>query len=132
MRYCKIIPILFVAMVMVASCKKDPGEGGNSSLYGKVFVKDYDPGFTVLQESYYGPDIWVYIIYGNDKSYGDRKKTSYDGTFEFKYLRPGTYHVYTFSKDSSLQTLAEIAVIRDVEITKTNQDVEVPLMTIFN
>jgi hypothetical protein len=114
------------------SCKKDPGEGGTSGITGKVFVKDYNSSFTVLEEEYYGPGIWVYIVYGDDVSYGDRKQTNYDGTYEFKYLRPGTYHIYAYSKDSTLQTTADIAVIKEVEIKKQYQQTEAPEITIFN
>jgi hypothetical protein len=124
--------LLLVIPLMMTSCKKEPGPGGKSTLYGKVFVKDYNSTFTVLEETYYGPDIWVYIIYGDDRDYGDKIKTSYDGTWEFKYLRPGTYHVYAFSKDSTLQTLAPVAVIRDVDVPGKSQDIEVPDIVIFN
>jgi len=120
-----------ILSVSVSSCSKEAGEDGNSSIYGKVYVKDYNATFTVLQEEYYGPDIDVYIIYGDDKSYGDRIKTSYDGTYEFKYLRPGAYHVYAYSKDSTLQTNASVPAIKDVEITKKRQEVEAPEIVIF-
>jgi hypothetical protein len=124
--------LLFVSFsLMMASCSKDPGEGGTSSISGKVFAKDYNSTFTVLQSEYYASDIWVYIIYGSDKDYGDRIKTSYDGTYEFKYLRPGTYHLYAYSKDSTMQTNAGVAVIRDVEISKNYKSVEAPLIRIF-
>jgi hypothetical protein len=113
------------------SCKKDAGEGGNSTLYGKVYVKDYNSTFTLLEDEYYAPDEDVYIIYGNDRSYGDHIKTTYNGNYEFKYLRPGTYHIYAYSKDSSSQTNAVIPIIRDVEITGRKQEVEVPEIVIL-
>ena len=118
--------------VFLLSCEKEPGEGGKSSIYGKVYVKDYNSTFTNLEEEYYGPDIWVYIIYGDDRDYGDRILTNYDGTYEFKYLRPGTYHVYAYSKDSTMQTNAPVPVIMDVEVPKKKQDVSVPDIVIFN
>jgi hypothetical protein len=124
--------LILLGCILFFSCKKDPGEGGTSSITGKVFVKDYNSSFTVLQEQYYGPDTWVYIIYGDDQSYGDRVKTIYNGTYEFKYLRPGVYHVFAYSKDSTLQTAAEIAVIKEVEINKQYQHVDAPEITIFN
>jgi hypothetical protein len=125
-----LFAVVFLA-VFYTSCKKDPGSGGTSSIYGKVFAKDYNSTFTVLLESYYAQDYDVYLIYGDDKTYGDKVKTSYDGTFEFKYLRKGTYHVYAYSKDSTLLTNAMIPVIEDVEITKNNEDVETPEIVIF-
>ena len=127
-----ILILLLSSCTLFFSCKKEPGEGGKSIIYGKVFVKDYNNTFTVLEEEYYGPDIWVYIIYGDHRDYDDRIRTNYDGTYEFKYLRPGTYHVYAYSKDSSMQTAADVAVIKDVEVPKKKADVDVPDIVIFN
>jgi hypothetical protein len=124
--------LLLVIPVMMISCKKEPGPGGKSTIYGKVLVKDYNSTFTVLQETYYGPEIWVYLIYGDDRDYGDRIQTGYDGTWEFKYLRPGTYKVYALSKDSTLQTNALVPVITEVVVPSKKQDIEVPDLVIFN
>jgi len=124
--------VITILCLFVVSCKKEPGPGGNSSIYGKVLVKDYNSTFTVLEQTYYGPDIWVFIIYGNDRDYGDKVRTGPGGIYEFKYLRPGTYHVYAFSKDSTLQTIAPLPVIKDVDVAKKNNDVEVPDIEIFN
>jgi len=126
------VVLFFILIAFAFSCKKEAGEGGNCSISGKVFVKDYNGTFTVLQEEYYGPGIWVYIIYGDDKDYSDRIETSYDGTYEFKYLRPGKYHVYAFSKDSTLQTNALVPVIRDIEIKKRSTDDVESDLVIFN
>ena len=129
----KVILSLTIIIVTIGfiSCEKQAGEGGNSSIYGKIYVKDYNGTFTILQDEYYGPDIEVYIIYGDDRSYSNRERTCYNGTYEFKYLRPGKYRIYAYSKDSTLQTTAEIPVIRDIEITKKKQEVEVPDLIIF-
>jgi len=129
-----LLSLVLASMFIITlySCKKEPGDGGNASIYGKVFVRDYNSTFTVLEDEYYGQDIYVYIIYGDDKDYSDRIRTSYDGTYEFKYLRPGTYHIYTYSKDSTLQTNALIPVVKDVEIKKNREEVEVPQINICN
>jgi hypothetical protein len=124
--------LLLLIPLLMNSCKKEPGSGGKSTIYGKVLVKEYNSTFTVLEEIYYGPGLWVYIVYGDDRDYGDRIQTSYDGTWEFKYLRPGTYHVYAFSKDSTLQTNAQVPVMRDVVVPNKKQDIEVPDLVIFN
>lgn len=125
--------ILLASVSLVSySCKKEEGDGGNSTIYGKVFVKDYNAEFTNLKEQYYGPGLWVYIIYGDKRDYGDRIQTNYDGTYEFKYLRPGNYTVYTYSKDSTLSTNALIPVIRQVEISDKKQEVEVSDLVIFD
>ncbi len=128
--------LFFIAFFVVAtifnSCKKEAGEGGTSSIYGKVYEKNYNSTFTVLLEEYYAQDVDVYIIYGDDKTYSERIRTNYDGTYEFKYLRKGTYHIYAYSEDSTLQTNAKIPIIRDIEISKNYQEVEAPEIVIFN
>ena len=128
----KKISSILITVFLIASCSKQPGEGGNASIYGKVYVKDYNATFTVLQEEYYAQDQDVYIIYGDDISYGNHVKTAYNGAFEFKYLRKGDYHIYVYSKDSANQTNALVPVIRDVTIDKSKQSIEVPEIVIFN
>jgi hypothetical protein len=118
-------------LIMCVSCSKEPGEGGNATITGKVWVKDYNSTFTILQEEYYAQDEDVYIVFGDDVSYGDHVKTLYNGSFEFKYLRKGDYHVYVYSKDSTNTTNAMIPVIRNVTIDKRNETVEVPMIVII-
>ena len=117
--------LLILIPLLMISCKKEPGSGGKSTIYGKVLVKDYNSTFTFLLETYYGPEIWVYLVYGDDRDYGDRIQTGIDGTWEFKYLRPGNYKVYALSKDSTLQTLAPVPVIREVVIPDKKQEIEI-------
>jgi hypothetical protein len=126
-----LISLICTASYFMTACKKDPGTGGSSSISGKVYVKDYNSTFTVLQDEYYGQEIDVYILYGDEKSVGDRVRTSYDGTFEFKYLRKGIYHVFAYSKDSTLQTNAMIPIIKDIEITKNGEVIETPQITVL-
>ena len=114
--------LLFLAAVFMMACEKEPGEGGDSSIHGYVHVTDYNASFIFVQGEYDGADRYVYIIYGDDISYGDRIKTGPDGKFEFKYLRKGKYKVYVYSKDS---TLAGISVVsKDIEITAKKQKVD--------
>jgi len=121
-----------VPFLLMAGCEKEPGSGGKSTLYGKVLVKDYNSTFTVLQEVYYAPEVWVYLVYGDNRDYGDRIQTGIGGTWEFKYLRPGSYKVYALSKDSTLQTLAPVPVIHKVTIPDGRQEIEVPAIVVFN
>jgi hypothetical protein len=119
--------LIFVLSVVlfsgVTSCKKPAGSGGNSSIHGKVWAKDYP-----TLEEYASVDHDVYIIYGDDLSYGDRVRTNYDGIFEFKYLRKGKYKIYCYSK--ALNSLQDSAVFVDVEITSNKQEVETPNMNV--
>ena len=130
----KTTPVLAGILIMMVSCTKEPGTGGNSSIYGKVQVHDYNSTFTVLQGEYAAQDADVYIVYGDDeRSYSDRTRTNPDGVYEFKYLRPGKYTIYVYSKDSTLASPSgTIAVQQTIEITKKKQEVEVPEILIFD
>lgn len=118
------------------SCKKEEGEGGKATIRGKVFAKYYNNSFTNLIATGYAPKEDVYIIYGDNETYNDHAETSYDGTFEFNYLRPGKYKVYVYSKDStqSIYTIpsGKYPVISEVEIGKKDKVIEIKDMVIFD
>lgn len=124
-----IVFLLLISSVFVA-CEKGPGRGGTSTITGKVIVREYNRDFTIQKTpDYPGAKEDVFIIYGGDEVYGDKFETHYDGTYEFNYLREGSYTVYAFSKDSTKNydlTSELIPVFREVEISGKNQTVEVP------
>ena len=75
---------------------------GTSTIKGKVMVYDYDASFQACQDTYPAFKEDVYIIYGDDRStYDDKMETSYDGSFEFKYLRKGKYKIFAYTKDTT-------------------------------
>jgi hypothetical protein len=124
--------ISVLGLFALSSCEKEEGEGGTSSITGKVVVRQYNSNFTTLVEQYYAPDENVYIVYGDDVVYGDKTSTNYDGTFKFDYLREGNYKVFVYSEDSAnYPTQKEIPVIREVKITKRNQEVTVNQIVIL-
>ena len=124
--------LLLITSIIALSCAKEAGEGGNSTIYGKITTYNYNAEFTNLRGVYPAADEDVYIIYGGDRSYSDHVKTSYEGIYEFKYLRPGDYTIYAYSKDSTLTLVSEmVAVIRKVTITDKKQTVEAEEMKIF-
>lgn len=128
----RLMSILAIALtIVVSSCKKPAGEGGNSSIKGNVWVQKWNGSFTVLTSEGVGEDVDVFIIYGEETSYGDKISTSPDGTFEFKYLRPGSYKIYVYSKTStSVNPNGKEAVWVNVEITKKKQTVDVGKITV--
>lgn len=125
------IAIIFLSLVNIYSCKKEPGEGGNATVYGRVWVRDYNPTFSALLDSYWAQNEDVFIIYGNEKGVSDRVRTSYNGSYQFKFLRPGKYTIFAYSKDSTLQTLAEIPIIKTITIGNNDNEVEVPQIDIL-
>lgn len=116
----------FLLCTSLLSCNKEPGEGGTSSIQGKVLATYYNETFTAQLGESYAPDKDVYIVYGDDATYSDKQKTNYDGSFEFKYLRKGKYRIYAYSKDTTLTNpTGKFAVYADVEITKKGETVVV-------
>ncbi len=106
----------------MVGCTKPEGEGGTSVIYGKVYAFDYNNS-GVLQGEYYLPDEDVFIIYGDgDNYYDDSYKTSFDGSFRFQYLRPGTYTVFVYSDCETCPSGTE-EITQVVEITSNNQDI---------
>ena len=121
--------ILSVSVALIA-CEKGPGKGGTSKITGKIIVREYNRDFTIQKTpDYPGAKEDVFIIYGGDAVYGDKFETGYDGTYEFNYLREGSYTVYAYSKDSTKNydlTSELIPVFKEVEVTNKDQTVEVP------
>lgn len=114
------------------SCSKEAGDGGNSTIYGKIIAYNYNAEFTNLKGIYPAADEDVYLIYGEDHSSSQRVKSNYNGVYEFKYLRPGNYTIYAYSKDSTLTLASGIyPVIKKVTITEKRQTVEADDMKIF-
>jgi hypothetical protein len=121
------LALFALSLIAFFACEEGPGEGGTSTIRGKVITREYNGDFTISRGEYPAAKEDVYIIYGEDFVYGDRFETSFDGAYEFNYLRPGSYMVFAYSKDSTnLITDERIAVVKEVEITKDNQIVEVP------
>jgi hypothetical protein len=116
----KIISILSITlMIFSTACKEYPGEGGNSTIRGYVWGKKYNSSYTNVISEGPGSDVNVYIIYGNETSYGNKIASSPDGSFEFKYLRPGTYKIYVYSKNSTtVNPAGKSAVTVDVDLPK--------------
>ncbi len=125
MKKISVVVVVFLSLI-IGSCKKPAGTGGNSSIKGNVWVQDYNKTLTTIQYQYIGVDVDVYIIYGNETSYGDKIKTNGDGEFEFRYLRKGNYRVYAISNEriGISNDSREVAVPVDVTITDKKQSVD--------
>ena len=87
-------------LLTLYSCKKTPGEGGNASIKGTFWVRNYDSFFSYVQGRYPAINTTVYLFFGDDTSPGESVKTNVNGEFEFKYLRKGKYKVVAYSKQN--------------------------------
>lgn len=133
MKSCHPLKICVLLLFIISSCKKEAGVGGTSSITGKVYARYYNKNFSVLADSAYAPDVDVYIIYGDETTFAERQRTTYDGRFKFKYLEKGSYRIYAYSKDSTgayknfiNQYAPDVAIIEEAKIIKRKETVEVP------
>lgn len=127
----KTFLLFLIASSFFYSCKKEPGVGGHSSISGHITIRHYNANFNQFLGTYDGADQYVYIVYGNHSGYDLRVKSDYNGNFEFNYLYPGEYSIYTYSLDSTLQALNGIVpVVQTITLGK-KEALELPEFTIF-
>lgn len=126
-----ILGIFFLAGTVLLGCKKVEGEGGSSTIHGVVVEKKMNSVGGVIA-SYPIGDQDVFIIYGADDTfYDDKIQTSFDGSFEFKYLQPGTYKLFSYSECPSCPSGTK-EVIQTIEIQKKKSTVEADTIYILN
>jgi hypothetical protein len=102
---------------------------GNANITGMLFAYDYDASLTILKDTFYVADEYVYIAIKGESTYFDRIKTFYDGSFVFSELLPGKYEVYAYSKANTASEM--VAIKTDVEITDFNQSITIPRIEII-
>ena len=108
--------LIVSVLLLVTACEKQAGEGGTSSISGKVKMIDLEhrdiPGSENIDtlSQYYAADKKVYIIYGSEGViYDDSFETSWDGSFRFEFLRKGKYTLFVYSEcESDTTGLASI------------------------
>jgi len=114
--------VYMLPILLLMSCKKEAGEGGQASIRGKVNtnIRLVLTNPSTFQSSFPAADQDVFIVYGDNVSPDDRVHTNFDGEFEFQFLREGTYTIYTYSKDTTGTNGVDpdrMAVVKEVEIT---------------
>lgn len=124
------LPAIILAACLLNSCALGPGEGGKSTITGKVFIQEYNSGGILVNE-YYVADERVYLIYGDDTTYDDEFRTSYDGSYTFPYLRKGSYRLFSYSECLGCDGSNE-PVFVDVTINKNGEEISAPDIVIIN
>lgn len=119
-----LILLSFVgSLFLISSCKKVEGPGGSSTITGKIYIKKYDTQGNVVSE-YFAPKEDVFLIYGDsDTFYDDDVKTSYEGTFEFRFLQKGNYRVFVYEKCPTCPSGKQV-IIRNAEIKSNKSTVD--------
>jgi hypothetical protein len=133
-----LLATAFLIIMTAASCKKEAGQGGTSTIHGKIYVKHIS-GAPPIDTSYYGSGTKAYVIYGEDhESYDDDYDSSWDGSYKFEYLQNGKYKIFVYSIDTTgysqgfiYANRPKVPIFQEVEITDKNQTVEVPDIVIF-
>lgn len=125
----RIIPVMAIAIGLI-SCSKEAGEGGTSSIQGKIFGYDVNTS-GIVTDSAYVQDARVYISYGDGTTVDDDVRTSYTGDYIFRGLRKGKYTIFVYSQCNSCPFNQEV-VTQTVEITDNKQEVTAPDIKIFD
>lgn len=118
-----ILGILFLALFFLNSCIKE-GKGGAASIEGKIYVKLVKETTLDSLTTYPAQDERIYIVYGDNSTYNDDIRTSYDGNFKFDFLYKGDYTIYAYSE--CIQLIATCPngtepVIQNISISKANE-----------
>jgi len=120
---------LSLLVIALSSCSKYEGQGGSATIKGVIKEQKYNTLGNIIAE-YPIADQNVYIIYGNNNSfYDDDIKTSYDGSFEFRYLKKGSYRIFVY-EDCATCPSGKKEIIVPVEITKNNEIVTLDTINI--
>jgi len=123
--------LIIVSFLILSACQKYEGEGGTSTIKGRVFVQKYNKNGTQVIEEYWAQEQNVYIIYGNDSIYSNKFDTTPEGWYQFEYLRKGKYTIFVYSDDTlNINPTPQIPIKIEVEIKDDFQEVIAPTITI--
>ncbi|MEN8202604.1 MAG: hypothetical protein ABFS28_08420 [Bacteroidota bacterium] len=112
------IAVLWLLMLLSLSCEQTEGRGGTGSVSGTLMEHFYNDDFSSLIFQKPAVDEEIFILYGEEKSVGDRVLTGVSGEFRFKYLYPGTYYVYYRTRDSTAILDMNVEKVYEAELDK--------------
>tara|TARA_B100000674_G_scaffold30748_1_gene21686 strand:+ start:218 stop:610 length:393 start_codon:yes stop_codon:yes gene_type:complete len=125
----KIISSVFLVSILIYSCRKVEGPGGSVTIKGIVVERNH-VGNAVFE--YPAADQDVYLIYGNENSfYDDDIKTSFDGSFEFRYLQKGDYQVFVYEEDNA-EPSGTSEILIPINASENNQIITLDTIYINN
>lgn len=114
----KLILPIFISLMVFSSCRKVEGPGGSVTIKGVVIERNH-VGTSIFE--YPAADQDVYIIYGSQNSfYDDDVSTSYDGSFEFRYLQKGDYQIFAYQDNPSVASGTDEVLVQ-VNASENNQ-----------
>jgi hypothetical protein len=127
----RIIVFLFCAFsLLLSSCAKEAGEGGSSSIKGRIYGYDINTS-GIVTDSAVVQDARVFISYGDNTTVDDDTWSSFTGEYVFRGLQIGKYTIFTYSQCNDCPFNQEVKK-QVVEITEKNQEVIAPDIVIFD
>jgi len=94
----KIALCIFTALwFALAGCRPEPGLGGMATVTGVVMVEDWNSTFTNINSVYPAVREDIFLVFGDEPTFGEDVETHFDGTYRFQYLYPGKYTLYAYS-----------------------------------
>jgi hypothetical protein len=127
----KTTTIIALVIIALASCSKGAGPGGRAKIKGKLFASNLDKTLAIVRDTGFIGDEKIYISYGDNTSTGDDVTTSFDGSFEFDYLRPGNYKVWVYSKQLLGINKLDSAVVQSVTINGSTEEKDLGIIKIY-
>lgn len=107
---------VFVVLALLTACNKGEGKGGTGTIQGYVqLVHHPDDDFELNADTMVAAKTDVFLVYGDEPFYGDDIETGADGMYQFEYLRPGHYTVFSYS---TLPSGEKVAVSENVTLEK--------------
>ena len=121
--------IIFSTLI---SCAKSEGVGGRASIEGKVMIDNINILGNIV-DSYEAQDLEVFIIYGQqNNTHNDDVNTSYDGSFEFKYLNTGNYEIFLYSDCMNCAKGQDSLISRNITIEDSKEIIKIDTIRIAN
>jgi hypothetical protein len=121
--------LIFLTLSFFA-CKKQPGLGGLATIKGKIFATDVTASGSVRDSGFLGNQT-VFISAAGDTYSFDNVKTSYDGSFEFKFLQKGDYDIWTFSNCDTCTWKQKKVLIPNINISGRTETVDMGVVKII-
>ncbi len=127
----KLVYGLVLTSVVLLSCSKEEGVGGQATVTGTLNVDVYN--VSGYQHTLGAQNTDIYIVYGtNDEIPDDNVETGYSGKFVFEHLRPGQYTIYTYSDCFTCSLGQDSVVVKSFTITDKKATLDLGEVTIID
>lgn len=123
----QLVLIVFGVLILAFSACSKPGNGGAATIAGTVTVRLIKESTLDTLTTFDAQDERVYLIYGENNTFDDDTRTTYNGNFNFYYLFPGDYTIYVYSDCTFLIDECpneSTAIVQNISIGKARETVD--------